>query len=177
MVAMKTDRISLPVKEFLIIEQCPSELERFDLYRFYEPSTDESGAIFYVGQSENAFRRVRRHVEHGFKGRSLVGKSIRVNWPRSMNLVLELLDSRAFDSAYKEKDDPASHRTAVERHLIETLHPCFNSTWNPQPTPVPPGYRPPDADVPYPRHMGRMLREAKVATERALRDQASDTEW
>ena len=177
MVAMKTDQVSFPVKAFLTIEQCPPEWEHFDLYRFSEPSADASGAIFYVGQSENAFRRVWRHLEDGFKGRSLVGKFIRVNWPRSMNFVVELLDSCAFDSAYRQKDDPASHRTAVERRLIKIARPCFNGTWNARPTPVPPGYRPPDADVPYPRHMGRMLREAKVAMERAARDQANETEW
>ena len=99
-----------------------------------------------------------------------------------MNFVVELLDSHSFDphsvdTAYRESDDPASRRTAVERRLIETQRPCFNITWNPQPMAVPPTYRLPTVDVPYPRHMGRMMREARVAVEKGARDRARDMEW
>ena len=183
MVAMKNDQISLPVKEFLTIRECPPVWQRFDLYLFQEAtgvenhSGSEPALVFYVGQSENAFHRVWRHLEGGFKGRSLIGKLVRVNWPASMNFVVELLDSGCFDSAYRAEPDRANHRNAVERQLIETLHPCLNTTWNERPAPLPAHYKPPTASVRYPRHLGRMMREARVATERDSLNRAGNVEW
>ena len=174
---MKNDQISLPVKQLLTIQDCPDEWQRFDLYTFGDVPEREPNATFYVGRSESAFRRVWQHLEGGFKGRSLVGKFVRVNWPTAMNFVVELLDSGCFDSAYRANPDRATHRTAVERHLIETLHPCFNTTWNEQPSPLPAHYRPPTASVRYPHHLGRMMREARVATERDHLNQSSNMQW
>jgi hypothetical protein len=174
---MKNDQIALPIKQLLTIQDCPPGWHRFDLYLFQEAADSETATVFYVGQSENAFLRVWRHLEDGFKGRSLVGKLVRVNWPASMNFVVELIDSGCFDSAYRADPDQANHRTAVERRLIETLHPCLNTTWNERPAPLPARYKPPTASVRYPRHMGRMMREARVATERDSLKRSGNTEW
>ena len=174
---MKNDQISLPVKQLLTILDCPPEWHALDLYLIRDVPERAPYATFYVGQSENAFRRVWQHLESGFKGRSLVGKFVRVNWPTSMNFVVELLDSGCINSAYRADPDRANHRDAVERHLIETLQPCFNTTWNVQPSTLPARYKPPTASVRYPRHLGRMMREARVATERDHLNRSSNMEW
>ena len=160
-----------------MIQACPPEWQRLDLYLFRDALAPKSDIVFYIGQSACAFRRVWRHIEDGFKGRSLVGKFVRVNWPRSMNFTVELLDSGCFESAYRGSDDRASHRTAVERRLIETYRPCFNTTWNEKPTPLPQGYKSPAAATRFPRHMGHMVREARVACERSRSDPDIDSVW
>ncbi|MBX3014933.1 MAG: hypothetical protein KF832_25655 [Caldilineaceae bacterium] len=145
--------LALPVKHFLTCETCPPEWLAYDLYLFRDESV-----TFYVGQSELAFARVWCHLHDGFKGRSLVGKFIRVNWPRSMNFVIELYASHEPIFAPQQHE-----RLAVEAHLIAYHHPCLNNTLNPTPTPLPARYKPPTATVQYPRHLGRMLREAEAA--------------
>ena len=149
--------LALPVKHFLTCETCPPEWLSYDLYLFRDETV-----VFYVGQSELAFARVWRHLHDGFKGRSLVGKFIRVNWPHSMNFMLELYTAQEPAFADLHHD-----RTAAETRLIEQLHPCFNATLNSTPTPLPAIYKPPTATVRYPRNIGRMMRESAVAMRHA----------
>lgn len=153
----------LPVKHFLTCESCPPEWLSYDLYLFRDETV-----VFYVGQSELAFARVWRHLHDGFKGRSLVGKFIRVNWPRSMNFIIELYATSEAIFADLHHD-----RSAAEAHLIEQHHPCFNDTLNSTPMPLPALYKPPTATVRYPRHIGRMMREAEVA----MRQVNNSTTW
>jgi hypothetical protein len=77
--------VAIPVKRFLLTEQCPAEWHLFDLYLFRD---DE--VVFYIGQSHIAFVRVWEHLVQGFKGRSIVGRFIWSNWPASMNFTIEL---------------------------------------------------------------------------------------
>jgi len=148
--------LTTTVKEFLTHAECPSLWLPYDLYLFHDNAADP--VVFYVGQSELAFARIWRHLHDGFKGRSLVGKFIRVNWPRSMNLSIELYSAQeaAFADLHHE-------RLAAEARLIEQHHPCFNDTHNPTPTPLPALYKPPTAIVRYPRSLSRMIREAEAA--------------
>lgn len=145
--------LALPVKHLLTCEICPPDWLPYDLYLFRDDVV-----VFYVGQSECAFARVWRHLHDGFKGRSLVGKFIRVNWPQSMNFIIELYVSR--DLAFADLD---YDRTAAETRLIEQTHPCFNATLNHTPTPLPATYRPPTATVRSPRSITHMIRTAEVA--------------
>lgn len=158
--------ILLSVKEFLTITVCPDEWLHFNLYLFCDAST-----TFYVGQSELAFARVWRHIQDGFKGRSLVGKFIRVNWPKSMHFTVQLISAES--AKYSHVDYGVND---AERMLIEELAPCFNESLNSSPSPVPNVYRNPDENVPYPRHLGRMMREADAAMERRRRDH-QNAEW
>jgi hypothetical protein len=154
--------ITVTVKEFLIHIDCPPAWLPYDLYLFRDDLV-----VFYVGQSEVAFARVWRHLHDGFKGRSLVGKFIRVNWPRSINFVIDLYGSQeaAFADLHHDRAvvDQRFVRTAAEARLIEQYHPCFNETYNRTPTPVPALYKPPTAIVRYPRSLSRMIREAEAA--------------
>lgn len=145
--------VALPVKHFLTCETSPPDWLPYDLYLFRDEAV-----VFYVGQSASAFARVWRHLHDGFKGRSLVGKFIRVNWPRSMNFIIELY--AASEAVFV---DLHHDRSAAEARLIEQFHPCFNNTFNSTPTPLPALYKPPTATVRYPRHLRRMILEAEVA--------------
>ena len=148
--------LSVTIKEFLTQQTCPPTWLSYDLYVFRDEQVDP--VVFYVGQSASAFARVWRHLHDGFKGRSLIGKFIRVNWPRSMNFVLDLYAAQEAGFADLRHD-----RTAAEIRLIQQHHPCFNDTHNPTPTPLPALYRPPTAIVRYPRSLSRMMREAEAA--------------
>ncbi|MEZ4643972.1 MAG: hypothetical protein R3E31_14790 [Chloroflexota bacterium] len=123
---------TLPIKQFLLIETCPTAWRPLDLYLFRDEAV-----VFYVGQSHLAFDRVWEHIRYGFKGRSTVGRFILCNWPTSMKFTVELLSSRAdqFASVAHDLD-------AAERQLITQYAPCFNDVWNEQPTPLPEKYVP-----------------------------------
>ena len=54
--------IALPLKRFLLIEQCPAAWQELDLYLFRDDAV-----VFYVGQSQLAFARVWDHLRSGFK--------------------------------------------------------------------------------------------------------------
>ncbi|MEZ4866864.1 MAG: GIY-YIG nuclease family protein [Caldilineaceae bacterium] len=155
--------LALPLKQFLLIPECPPAWLHYDLYLFRDAEV-----VFYVGQSELAFARVWRHFHDGFKGRSLLGKFIRVNWPRSMNFIIEL-----YATGEAQFADLYPDRLAAEARLIEQHSPCFNSTLNRTPTPLPATYRPPTATVRYPRHIRRMIQEAEAA----MRQVNNVTEW
>lgn len=155
--------VALPVMQFLTLTTCPAEWIHHDLYVF----RDESVA-FYVGQSDCAFARVWTHLQDGFKGRSLVGKFIRNNWPRAMRFTIDLVraDSCVFQPVQH-------HRDAAERILITALRPCFNDTHNAKPNALPVHYVAPQETVAYPRNMGKMMREA----DHAFRREQSASAW
>ncbi|MEZ4706514.1 MAG: hypothetical protein R3A44_04870 [Caldilineaceae bacterium] len=155
--------IALPVMQFLTLTTCPSEWIHHDLYIFRDESV-----TFYVGQSDCAFARVWTHLHDGFKGRSLVGKFIRNNWPRAMRFTIELIrtDAPEFQPIQFNRDD-------AERILIVALRPCFNNTHNAAPTALPVHYASPNKTVVYPRNMGKMMREA----DHAFRREQSASTW
>jgi hypothetical protein len=145
--------IALPLKRFMVVEQCPPEWRRLDLYVF----RDETVA-FYVGQSYVAFDRVWEHLRNGFRGRSVIGRFILCNWPASLRFTIELLSSASsrFEAVGYDLD-------AAERDLIRQWAPCFNVSLNSQPTPVPACYRPPDAKPLCSRSLNKLIHEAERA--------------
>ena len=154
--AIKPDqKVILPVKQFLTFETCPEDWQNYDLYLFQDEKV-----VFYVGQSHGAFRRVWRHFQDGFKGRSVVGKFIRNNWPGSMRFTIALLSSIApiFTPVQHDLD-------LAERWLIEQLRPCFNDTFNGEPSPLPSRYTPPTQSVKRPWHLKKMMQEAQYAVQ------------
>jgi len=156
-------RVAIPLRNFLIVTDCPAEWRRHDLYLL----GDEEVA-FYVGQSYNAFERVWEHLRGGFKGRSVVGRFVLSNWPRAMGFIVELLHSGS------PRFDPAGNTPeAAERYLIEQLRPCFNEALNDRPTPLPARYARPDAKVRRPRSLKQMMREAEYA----IRSENSGRPW
>lgn len=149
----------MPLKRFLLIEQCPADWKSLDLYLFRDEDV-----VFYVGQSYLAFARVWEHLLSGFKGHSIVGRFIWVNWPKSMNFSIELLSSQS-----GQFNDVQNDLNAAERVLIQHWLPCFNVSQNSQPTPVPDIYLPPNAPFRRRRSLNSLIHEA----ERAV--QADDT--
>lgn len=145
--------IRLPVKQFLLIEQCPAEWRLLDLYLFRD-----NDIVFYVGQSGLAFTRVWEHLRNGFRGRSIVGRFIWCNWPMSMNYQIELMSSRAHRFA-------ALHfnLNAAEADLIQQWSPCFNGALNGHPTPLPKQYVAPNARLRCSRSLRQLTREAERA--------------
>lgn len=145
--------IVIPLKRFLLIEQCPPDWKGLDLYLF----RDENVA-FYVGQSHLAFSRVWEHLLGGFHGHSIVGRFVWSNWPVSMRFTIELLSSQSaqFEALGNNLD-------AAERQLIHSLSPCFNVSLNSQPTPLPPSYYPPNARLRCSRSLNRLIHEAERA--------------
>jgi len=146
--------VCVPLKQFLATTTCPPEWRRCDLYLLRDDVV-----VFYVGQSYNAFERVWEHLRGGPKGRSIVGRFVLCNWPRSMRFTVELLSSQSprFEAVGY---DPG----AAERYLIEQLAPCFNETLNTSPTPLPGVYLPPTAKIKHLKSLKRLLREAGYAT-------------
>lgn len=153
---MNEPTVALSLKRFLLIEQCPEAWQELDLYLFRDDHV-----CFYVGQSHLAFARVWEHLLGGFKGHSIVGRFIWVNWPRSMNFTLELLSSRAalFSGV-------AHDLNSAEWMLIQQWSPCFNVALNPRPTAVPPTYLPPNANFRRRRSLRQLRREAELAIRR-----------
>ena len=145
--------ISLPLKRFLLVEECPIEWRRLDLYLFRDGEV-----VFYVGQSSTAFARVWDHLKGGFRGRSIVGRFIWCNWPKSMNFQIELMSSASSRFAALDHD-----LNAAEVALIQQWSPCFNVVLNHEPTPLPDSYAPPTAPWHCARHLGKLIREAERA--------------
>lgn len=147
------NNIAIPLKRFLLIGECPPEWKDFDLYLFRD-----NDVVFYVGQSQLAFTRVWEHLLGGFKGHSIVGRCIWVNWPKSMSFTIELLSSQSEQFNTVENDLSAS-----ERSLIQRWAPCFNVSQNSQPTPLPTSYLPPNAPFRQRRSLNALLHEAERA--------------
>src|SRR5688500_10051255 len=85
---MKGENVILPLKRFLLVQECPSTWKDFDLYLFRDENV-----VFYVGQSHLAFDRVCEHLLCGFKGHSRVGRFVWCSWPKSMSFTVELSSS------------------------------------------------------------------------------------
>jgi hypothetical protein len=157
---MNSENIIIPIKRFLLVEQCPPEWRELDLYLFRDENV-----VFYVGQSHLAFARVWEHLLGGFKGHSMVGRFIWCNWPTSMSFTIELLSSRSEQFCAVQNE-----LTASERHLIQRWSPCLNVSQNNQPTSLPTSYLPPNAPFRRRQSLLKLIHEA----ERAVK--ADDTE-
>ena len=150
---MNSEKVVIPLKRFILHEQCPEAWKGFDLYLFRDEDV-----VFYIGQSHFAFDRVWEHLLGGFKGHSLVGRFVWVNWPKSMSFTIELLNSQS-----KQFDDVGNDLNASERSLIEHYSPCFNISLNSQPTLLPESYLPPNASFRRRRSLNAMIHEAERA--------------
>jgi hypothetical protein len=158
---MNNTNIAIPLKRFLLIDQCPDPWKGLDLYLFRDETV-----VFYAGQSALAFDRVWEHLLGGFKGYSTVGRFIWCNWPRSMRFTVELLCSYSaqFEAVGNDLNE-------AERFLIDKWTPCFNISLNSQPTPVPASYLPPNAPLRCGRSLNKLIHEAErvVKTEETRR--------
>ena len=155
----------LPLRRFLVVENCPPEWEHFDLYLFRDEET-----TFYVGQSHTAFNRVWSHIYDGWKGRSLVGSFVLMNWPRALHFAVELYDSQSERFQSVENDLNRAQQMLITQHRS-----CFNNIHNPHPTPLPVEYNLPIVRVRHPRNPKAMIREAGLANQQAKRN--SDLHW
>ena len=149
------EHITLSLKRFLVVAECPPEWRGFDLYLIRD---DE--VVFYVGQSHLAYDRVWQHITDGYKARSVVGRFVLCNWPSSMRFTIELWSSQADRFARVDHD-----LNAAERSLIEQYTPCFNEALNRRPTPLPDRYAPPSAPIRRSRNPNKLIREAERAVQ------------
>jgi hypothetical protein len=150
---MDTEIVALPLKRFLLVEQCPGSWKGLDLYLFRDENV-----VFYVGQSCLAFARVWEHLISGFKGHSIVGRFVWCNWPTSMSFTIELLSSQS-----EQFGVVGNELNACERLLIQRWSPCFNVSQNNQPTLLPDCYLPPNAPFRRRRSLNMLLHEAERA--------------
>jgi hypothetical protein len=167
---MNTEKVVIPLKKFLLIEQCPVEWKDLDLYLF----RDEQVA-FYVGQSYLAFSRVWDHLKAGFHGHSIPGRFVWANWPVSMKFTIELMSSQLEEFKVVGND-----LSAAERQLIRQWSPCLNVSQNNQPAPVPGKYLPYNAPLRCSRSLNKLIHQAERAVkadEAALWAEEVDQEW
>jgi hypothetical protein len=150
---MNNEHVSIPLKRFLLVNECPPSWKELDLYLF----RDEHVA-FYVGQSQLAFARVWEHLLSGFKGHSIVGRFIWCNWPTSMSFTIEMMSSRS-----GQFDTIGNDLNAAERQLIQHWSPCFNISLNDQPTSLPASYLPPNAPFRRRQGLNKLIHEAERA--------------
>jgi len=150
---MNDSPITIPLKRFLLIDQCPEPWKDLDLYLFRDEAV-----VFYVGQSYQAFGRTWEHLINGFKGHSIVGRFIWCNWPKSMRFSIEMFSSRSGEFGVVGND-----LSAAERLLIQRWSPCFNTSQNSLPTPVPDIYFPPNAAIRRRKSLPQLIREAERA--------------
>ena len=150
---MNDQAVALPLKRFLLVEQCPDAWQGLDLYLFRDDAV-----VFYVGQSQLAFARVWEHLLGGFKGHSITGRFVWVNWPKSMNFTIELLSSQDAQFSHLHND-----LDAAEQWLIRQYAPCFNVTHNAVATAVPATYLPANAKFRRRVSLRKLLFEAERA--------------
>jgi hypothetical protein len=150
---MNTENVSIPLKRFLLVSECPASWKGLDLYLFRDENV-----VFYVGQSQLAFARVWEHLITGFKGHSIVGRFIWCNWPTSMSFTIELISSRS-----EQFGDVGNDLSASERRLIQRWSPCFNISQNDQPTPLPSFYLPPNAPFRRRQGLNKLIHDAERA--------------
>lgn len=148
---------SLLFKEFLQVEFCPPEWQRLDLYLLRDETS-----VFYVGQSQVAFHRIWDHFYGGFKGRSVLGRFIICNWPVSMRFTVEMMSSRA--SRFTGVDNDLNR---CEQLLIKQHSPCLNTTFNPNPAPIPGQYASPYTSLKFRHHPQKFIHQAAQAVESA----------
>jgi hypothetical protein len=142
--------VALPFKEFLQIEHCPPEWRRLNLYLIRDEDV-----VFYVGQSYVAFHRVWEHFYDGFRGRSLPGRFIVCNWPRSMRFQIELMSCKSARFECVQND-----RYRSEQLLIGQYSPCLNTVMNPQPAPIPERYFSPYTSLKFSHNPRKFIRQA-----------------
>jgi hypothetical protein len=150
---MNNLNVAMPLKRFLLVEQCPTAWKGLDLYLFRDDNV-----VFYAGQSYLAFARVWEHLINGFKGHSIVGRFIWCNWPKSMSFTIELLSSQS-----EQFEVVGNELSASERLLIQRWSPCFNVSQNTQATPLPNSYLPPNAPFRRRRSLNMLIHEAERA--------------
>ena len=148
---MVNENIAIQLKRFILIEECPESWKDFDLYLFRDDDI-----AFYVGQSQLAFSRVWDHLLDGFKGHSIVGRFVWVNWPKSMSFTIELLSSKS-----AKFDEVENDLNTSERILIQRYAPCFNVSQNNQPTSLPEIYLQPNASFRRRRSLNALIHEAE----------------
>ncbi len=148
--------VKVKVKQFILLEECPEEWKRLDLYVIRDESL-----VFYVGQSYCAFERVWDHIKNGYKWRSDVGRFILCNWPKSMNYEIELLSSTSPEFAAVGND-----LLRAEELLIKRYKPCFNISQNNEPNPIPEIYLPPGSEI----RCSRSLRRLQYQAEQSIRN-------
>ena len=153
---MNDQKVVISLKRFLLIENCPADWKRFDLYLFRDEAV-----TFYIGQSHLAFARVWEHLLGGFKGHSIMGRFVWCNWPTSMKFTIELLSSQ-----FEQVGITSQDVDAAERWLIQQWSPCFNVSHNSQPTPLPQIYLPPNAQLRRRRSLNALIHEAARAVQR-----------
>ena len=141
----------MPLKRFLLVKECPASWKDLDLYLFRDEDV-----VFYVGQSHLAFARVWEHLLSGFKGHSIVGRFVWVNWPKSMSFTIELMSSQS-----ERFDDVGNGLNDSERLLIQRWSPCFNISQNDQPTTLPVSYLPANAPFRRRRSLNALIHEAE----------------
>jgi hypothetical protein len=150
---MNNQNVAIPLKRFLLVEQCPTAWKGLDLYLFRDKDV-----VFYIGQSYLAFARVWEHLINGFKGHSIVGRFVWCNWPKSMSFTIELLSSQS-----EQFGDVRNELNASEQYLIQRWSPCFNVSQNNQPTPLPSSYLLPNAPFRRRRSLNMLIHEAERA--------------
>ncbi len=148
--------IKVKVKQFILLEECPEEWKKFDLYVIRDENV-----VFYVGQSYLAFNRVWDHIKNGYKWRSDVGRFILCNWPKSMNYEIELLSSSSQEFAAVDHN-----LLRAEEMLIKLYKPCFNISQNDDPSPIPEVYLPPGSGI----RCSRSITKLRYQAEQALRN-------
>jgi hypothetical protein len=147
------DHVIIKLKKFPLIERCPSEWKGLDLYLFRD-----EGTVFYVGQSHCAFRRVWDHILNGYKARSGVGRFILCNWPKTMNLDVELFSSQSPEFACVGNGLPLA-----EEMLIRRYKPCFNDSLNQDPVSLPVPYVPTSSPIRCSRSLRKLQFQALMA--------------
>lgn len=152
---MNDPTVSISLKRFLLLEDCPAGWRGLDLYLFRDEAV-----VFYVGQSQFAFSRVWDHLLSGFHGHSVVGRFVWCNWPVSMSFTIELISSCSAQFDFLEHD-----LNAAERELIHRWSPCFNLSFNPQPSAVPQAYFPYNARMRCSRSLTRLVHQARRAVQ------------
>jgi len=150
---MNNQDVAIPLKRFLLVNQCPASWKSLDLYLFRDEAV-----VFYVGQSYEAFARVWEHLLGGFKGHSIMGRFVWCNWPKSMNFTIELSSSQSEQFGVVGNEVGGSVRL-----LIQRWSPCFNVSQNSQPTPLPTNYLPPNAPFRRRRSLNMLIHEAERA--------------
>ena len=150
---MNDQIVTISLKRFLLMEQCPEAWKTLDLYIFRDEAV-----VFYVGQSHLAFARVWEHLLSGFKGHSIIGRFVWCNWPVSMKFSIELLSSQ-----FEQFSSSGNDLNAAERTLIQHWSPCLNVSQNRQPTVVPGSYLPPNARLRCSRSLNKLIYQAERA--------------
>lgn len=148
--------VKMKVKQFILLEACPEELKKFDLYLIRDENS-----VFYVGQSYLAFHRVWDHIKNGYKWRSDVGRFILCNWPKSMNYEIELLSSSSPEFAVVD-----NNLLKAEEMLIKMYKPCFNISQNTKPSSIPEIYLPPGSEI----RCSRSLTKLRYQAEQSIRN-------